>query len=195
MKRKRPAVFLDRDGTLLYDRPGYYLRAPEKLRLYPYTAGALRLLRRKGYALVVVSNQSGVGRGFLTEETLERIHERLRRLLRRKGATLDGIYSCLHRPQDRCPCRKPKPTLALKAVRELVLSLPGSVVIGDKKADVDLARNLKVPSAFVMTGHGRNETLRFGRRLRPTYTARNLLQAARWVVRKQGRRTKDEGRT
>lgn len=183
MTKKRPAAFLDRDGTLLYDRPGTYLRAPDRLRLYPYTAEALKLLRRHGYRLVVVTNQSGVGRGLLSEATLERIHDRLRRLLGRQGAKLDGIYSCPHHPDDRCRCRKPKTTLAMQAARDLGLEIPGSVVIGDKKADVDLARALKVPSAFVLTGHGRNELMRYGRRLRPTYTARNLLAAAKWVVR------------
>src|SRR4029077_4294113 len=122
--------------------------------------------------LVIVTNQSGVGRGFLTEDTLEKINDRLRRLLGRKGVKLDGIYCCLHHPDDRCRCRKPKTTLAMQAVRELGLTLEGSVVIGDKKADVDLARNLKIPSAFVMTGHGRNEILRYGRRLNPAYSAR-----------------------
>lgn len=185
MKKKRPAVFLDRDGTLLYDRPGYYLRTPGKLRLYPYTAEALKLLHAKGYALVVVTNQSGVGRGFLTEATLELIHERLMKLLRVKGAALDGIYSCLHHPDDRCKCRKPKTTLAMQAVRELNLTLDGAVVIGDKKADVDLAKNLKVPSVLVMTGHGRNETLRYGKRLNPTVVARNVLAAAKWVLRQK----------
>src|SRR6185295_17471863 len=133
--------------------PGYYLRSPGKLRLYPYTAEALKLLRAKGYALVVVTNQSGVGRGFLTEETLELIHDRLHKLLRKKGAKLDGIYSCLHHPDDRCRCRKPKTKLAMQAARDLGLSIKGSFTVGDKKADVDLAKNLKVPSEFVMTGH------------------------------------------
>jgi D-glycero-D-manno-heptose 1,7-bisphosphate phosphatase len=180
--RLRPAVFLDRDGTLLYDRPGYYLRSPEKLRLYPFAAQALKALQSRGYALIIVTNQSGVGRGFLTEETLEKIHGKLQRLLRRKGVRLDGIYSCLHHPEDRCICRKPRPTLALQAVRELGLTLKGSVTVGDKKADTDLARNLKVPSVLVMTGHGRNETLRYGRRMRATFVARNLLQASRWIL-------------
>jgi len=181
-RKKRPAVFLDRDGTLIYDRPGYYLRLPEKLRLYPYTAQALRALRHKGYALVVVSNQSGVGRGYLTEATLERIHERLQRLLRRKGARLDGIYCCLHRPEDRCSCRKPKPKLALRAVKELDLTLKGSVVVGDKKADVDLARRLRLPCAFLLSGHGRHQLQRYGGRIRAPAVCRNLMAAARWIL-------------
>lgn len=187
MKKKRPVAFLDRDGTLLYDRPGYYLRTPDKLRLYPYTAQALKALKKRGYALVVVTNQSGVGRGYLTEETLEKINDRLQRLLRKKGVPLDGIYCCLHHPEDRCRCRKPKPTLALQAVRDLGLTLEGAVVIGDKKADADLARNLKATSVFVMTGHGRNEAMRYGRRLRAHYTARNLLAGVNWWLKKGAR--------
>lgn len=182
MRKARPAVFLDRDGTLIYDRPGHYLSSPDRLRMYPYTPKALRLLQDKGFALVVISNQSGVGRGYLNEDTLERINEKLKRLLALKGIKVDGIYSCLHRPEDRCRCRKPKTLLALQAVRECRLTLKGSFVVGDKKADVDLARNLKLPAVFLLTGHGRNEVARYGRRIRAAFKARNLLLGARWIT-------------
>ncbi|MBI4423594.1 MAG: HAD-IIIA family hydrolase [Elusimicrobia bacterium] len=179
-------VFLDRDGTLIWDRPGFYLRRPEQIRLYRSTPEALRLLRRAGYRLVVVSNQSGIGRGFLDHAMLKRIHARLRRELRARRARLDAIYFCPHRPDDACRCRKPLPTLARRAVRELRLTLKGAAMIGDKKADVDLAAALGIPSVLVRTGHARRQKRSFGRGVRPTHEARDILAAARWVVRSLG---------
>lgn len=183
---KKRVVFLDRDGTLIWDRPGFYLSRPEDLRVYRSTPEALKLLKRAGYRLVVVSNQSGIGRGFLDHRTLGRIHARLLRELRRKGATLDAIYFCPHHPDDRCRCRKPLPTLARRAIRELGLTLEGAAVIGDKKADVDLARALKIPSVLVRTGHAKHQRGTFGKDLAPTHQAKDVLSAARWVVRTLG---------
>ncbi|HAH07069.1 MAG TPA: hypothetical protein DCM05_11220 [Elusimicrobia bacterium] len=181
---KHPVIFLDRDGTLIYDRPGFYLRRPEQVRLYRFTAEALRLLRRAGFKLVVVSNQSGIGRGYLGLEMLRRIHLRLKAELKERGARLDGFYFCPHHPDDACRCRKPSPFLALKAVRELGLTLKGSFVVGDKKADADLARALGVPSVHLKTGHGRSQRERYGPRLGATHRSPHLLAAARWILRR-----------
>ncbi len=180
--KRRKAVFLDRDGTLVHDRPGFYLKRPEQLRVYPFSAAALRLLRRAGYRLVVVSNQSGLARGFFDRRTLDAIHRHLRERLRRGGARLDAIYFCPHHPDDGCRCRKPSPVLARRAARELGLRLRGSVVVGDKKADIDMAQALGLPSVLVRTGHGRSQRAAYGRRLRPTHETRNVLTAARWIV-------------
>lgn len=182
MARKAPVVFLDRDGTLIHDRPGFYLRRPEQVRVYPPVFEALRRLRAAGYRLVVVSNQSGIGRGFLDHATLSRIHSRLKALLKGGGARLDGIYFCPHHPDDGCPCRKPSPLLARRAVRELGLTLRGAAVVGDKKADADLARALGVPAVLVKTGHGRHQRERWGRRLRADHESKDLLAAANWIL-------------
>ncbi|MBI5200542.1 MAG: HAD-IIIA family hydrolase [Elusimicrobia bacterium] len=182
-KVKRRVIFLDRDGTIIADRPGFYLSRPEDMRVYRSTPEALKVLRKAGYALVVVSNQSGIGRGFLDHATLERIHGRLRRELAKKGAKLDAIYFCPHHPDDKCRCRKPLPTLAKRAVRDLGLTLEGAAVIGDKKADVDLAAALKIPSVLVKTGHSRHQKGTFGEALKPTHQSRDVLGAARWIVR------------
>lgn len=184
---KDRVVFLDRDGTLVHDRPGFYLRRPEQVRLYRNAAEALKLLRSAGYRLVVVSNQSGIGRGFLDRAGLARIHARLESQLRRRGAALDGIYYCPHHPEDGCRCRKPSPLLARRALRELGLTLRGGAVVGDKRADVELARRLGVASVLLRTGHGRQQRARYGPSLRPDYDARDILAAARWIVRSRGR--------
>ena len=181
--KPRPVVFLDRDGTLVYDRPGHYLKHHASMRIYPYTAQALKLLKSVGYDLVILTNQSGLAHGYLDERMLSMIHAKLRAALRRRGARFDAIYYCPHRPEDRCKCRKPKTPLARRAIRDRRLTLKGAAIIGDKLADVDLGRNLGIPSVHVLTGHGRNERRKHGKSLRPTHTASNVLSAARWVVR------------
>jgi rfaE bifunctional protein nucleotidyltransferase chain/domain len=130
----RPAVFLDRDGTLVEDVG--YPRRPEQLRLLPGAAAALAQLRDRGFALVVVSNQSGVGRGLLTREQAESVHRRLAELLAEQGARLDAAYYCYHAPDEGCPCRKPSPHFLLAAARELGVDLARSCVVGDKPSDV-----------------------------------------------------------
>jgi histidinol-phosphate phosphatase family protein len=180
--RIRPVVFLDRDGTLIHDRPGRYLCRPDQLKFYKTTFEALRLLKSAGFTLVVVTNQSGLGRGFLNEKTLSVIHAKMRRMLKAKKADIDAIYYCPHHPKDKCACRKPLPRLAKRAVRELGLSLNGAVVIGDKKADVDLGKALGIKSVFLKTGHGRLQREKFGSKVRPSGHARNILDAARWVL-------------
>ena len=185
---ERRVVFLDRDGTLIHDRPGFYLSHPDQIRFYRGTIEALRLLRRAGFALVVVSNQSGLARGFLDEPALKRVHARLKARLRERGARLDGIYYCPHGPDDGCRCRKPQPTLARRAARELGLALAGSFIVGDKRADVDLGRRLGLTSIHLLTGHGRDQIQRHGRGLRPDRTCRNLFEAARWILRRSNDR-------
>ncbi|MEK9145798.1 MAG: HAD-IIIA family hydrolase [Elusimicrobiota bacterium] len=184
--RAARAVFLDRDGTLIHDRPGFYLRRPEQVRIYPFTAQALRLLRRAGFRLVIVSNQSGIGRGFLDLKMLARVHRRLLAGLRQGGAGLDGIYFCPHAPKDRCRCRKPSPLLARKAAREMRLSIPSSFVIGDKKVDADLAKALGIPCVQVATGHGKEQRRLYGRRLAAAHLSGTLLSAARWIIHRTG---------
>jgi D-glycero-D-manno-heptose 1,7-bisphosphate phosphatase len=131
----RPAVFVDRDGTIVHDRN--HLGDPDGLELLPGAAEGLRLLRESGAALVVVTNQSGVARGFFGLSDVERVNERLRELLAAEGVELDGIYVCPHGPDDDCPCRKPRPGLILQAARELGLDLARSFMIGDTGADVE----------------------------------------------------------
>ena len=181
MSRLKPVVFLDRDGTLNPDRPGWYLTRRSQMRVYRRAAPALRLLRRAGFRIVVVSNQSGLGRGFLTPRTLAGIHAKLRADLAQAGARLDGIYFCPHHPDRRCPCRKPKPLLARRAARELGLSLSRAAVVGDKCVDLGLARALGVPGLLVLTGHGRHERPRSGP-FKPAAVRRDILGAARWIV-------------
>lgn len=146
------AVILDRDGTINVDR--HYLADPDGVTLLPGALEGLAALQQAGIRLAVVSNQSGVGAGRISLETLAQVNQRLLDILGRGGVRLDGIYCCVHRPDEGCSCRKPLPELAYAASRELGLDLTRAVVAGDKAADVGLARALGVPAFLVTTGHG-----------------------------------------
>ena len=142
---RSPAVFLDRDGTLIED-VGYVDRL-DRLRLYPWSVEAVRLLRRAGYAAVVVTNQAGVARGMISEQVVVEVRDRLQQDLARAGARLDGHYHCPHLPdaplaayRRRCGCHKPEPGMIRQAAAELALDLDRSVVVGDRWTDVRLAR-------------------------------------------------------
>lgn len=132
------AVFIDRDGTMAGD-VGYCSRVDD-FELFPYTAKAIRLLNRYGFKVIVVTNQSGVGRGYFTEETLAAIHSKMKEELAKDGAMIDGIYYCLHHPNEKCDCRKPKPKLVLQAVKDFNIDLKQSFVVGDAQMDIDLGK-------------------------------------------------------
>ena len=134
----RQAVFLDRDGTIAYDVN--YCRRVEDLRLIPRAAEAVRLLNQAGLLVVVVTNQSGIARRYLTEETLAAIHRKMSGDLAREGAHVDGIYYCPHHPDDGCACRKPRPGMLKQATEDLNIDLQRSYLVGDHLSDVEAAR-------------------------------------------------------
>ena len=148
----RRFVILDRDGTIIEERE--YLSEPEQVVLIPGVGAALRELKKMGLGLVVITNQSGVGRGFFDQLQLERVHERLRKLLEKENVLLDGVYVCPHKPEDDCVCRKPKLGLFEKAAKDLGFSLEGSIVIGDKASDMEMGRIAGATTFLVRTGYG-----------------------------------------
>jgi len=129
------AVFLDRDGTIIKDEG--YLRDPDSVCFLQGAIEALKDLMTAGYMLVLVSNQSGVGRGYFSEDSVMKVHERIKEILAREGVVLDGIYYCPHAPEEACECRKPSPGMILRAAKELKIDLSKSVMIGDKQSDLD----------------------------------------------------------
>lgn len=159
--RPRPAVFLDRDGTLITELD--YLADPDALELVPGAGEALALLGRAGFARVVVTNQSGIARGLFDHATLERVHARLRAALARDGGELELVRVCPHHPElgappwrRVCACRKPEPGLILEAARELELDLARSWVVGDAWRDLEAGRRAGVSGrVLVLTGKGR----------------------------------------
>lgn len=154
-RRGRPAVFLDRDGTLIREKE--YLADPDGVSLFPGATDALDKLRRAGYALVVVTNQSGIARGIYAEADYEAVARRLDRILEDAGAPLDATYHCPHHPDlsGPCDCRKPGTGMYLRAAEDLDLDLAASWYVGDKLSDVLPARALGGKGILVRTGYGR----------------------------------------
>ncbi|GIW05581.1 MAG: D,D-heptose 1,7-bisphosphate phosphatase [Dehalococcoidia bacterium] len=148
----RRALFLDRDGTLNVEV--HYLNRPEDLVLIDGAAEAIAEARRRGWAAVVITNQAGVGRGYFTAETLERIHARLTDELARHHVTLDGIYACIHHPDAGCSCRKPEPGMILSAAADLDIDPRQSWMIGDRASDLEAGRRAGCRTALVLTGYG-----------------------------------------
>lgn len=171
-------VFLDRDGTINEDVG--YLSDPAALVIIEGAARAIRLLNEKKIKVIVVTNQSGVGRGYYTDANVEAVHKRLRELLLQDGATLDGIYYCNHHPDEDCACRKPGTGMAEMAALEHELNHSRAYVVGDKASDVGLARNLKAKGVLVLTGTGHNELE--GMEESPDFIARDLLEAVNWIL-------------
>lgn len=147
-----PAVFLDRDGTLIVEK--HYLSDPDQVALEEGVIDGLSLLRSHGHPLIVVSNQSGIGRGLFTEHDAQRVNERVAALLGRFGIDVLGWYLCPHSPGTVCDCRKPLPGMALRASRDWQLELAGCYVIGDKQCDLELADAIGGTGILVTTGHG-----------------------------------------
>lgn len=150
----QPAVFLDRDGTLIKEVE--YLSEVEQVKLIKGAGESVRKLNRAGWPVVLVTNQSGVARGMFSEERVGEVHARLTELLEKKKAFLDGIYFCPHHPQfgSPCACRKPEPGMGLKAAQELKLDLPLSYMVGDKVCDLQFGVALGCTPILVETGHG-----------------------------------------
>lgn len=144
----KKAAFLDRDGVIIEDKE--YLGDPEGVRLLPGAAGALRQLHGAGYLLIVVTNQSGVGRGFFTMADLDAVHARLADLLAAEGVTLDAIYSCPHRPEDGCICRKPAPGMLLEAMEAWDVDPRMSIMVGDQPRDLEAAEWAGVAKRIIL---------------------------------------------
>ena len=134
-----PALFLDRDDTLMVNRP--YLRDPAQVELFPGAVEGLVAFRRAGYRLIVVSNQSGLHRGYFTREELLAVTKRLEELLGQGGVALDAIYYCPHTPDEACDCRKPRTGMVEAACRDFAIDRARSWMVGDKAADLELAKN------------------------------------------------------
>jgi len=175
----RRAVFLDRDGTLIRERD--YLSDPDGVSLLPGVVEALRLLAEAGFALVVVTNQSGIARGLYSLSDYEAVADRLAEELRTEGLTLDATYFCPHHPQftGPCDCRKPATGMYRRAAADLGLDLSQSFFVGDREKDVTPAATLGGRGILVRTGYGREEEP-----MVPggTLAVDSLLQAARIVL-------------
>jgi len=184
----RPAVFLDRDGTLIEERG--YLDRLDLLTVFPWTADALRLLKRAGFATVVISNQSALARGIIDEAFLSNVHRELSAQLERGGGAIDRYYFCPHlvdaeveRYREACRCRKPGPGMIERACREMNLDAARSVMVGDRWLDVACGRAAGTRTVLVRTGHGAHEAEVGPGGMRADAILNNLMEAAGWILR------------
>jgi D-glycero-D-manno-heptose 1,7-bisphosphate phosphatase len=185
----RPALFMDRDGCLT-EEVGY-VNHPSRIRLLPRSAAAVRRLNEAGVAAVMVTNQAGVARGYFSEDTLHAANDRMCRELEAGGARLDGLYVCMHHPDEgqppyrsACDCRKPRPGLLTRAAAELGLDLRASVMVGDKLSDVAAGQSVGAAGVLVLTGYGRGEW-ELGPTpppVKPDHVAEDLLDAVTWAL-------------
>lgn len=182
------AVFLDRDGTIVEER-GHIGRI-DQVQFIRGAFTALRQLRKLGFKLVVISNQSGVARGIITLPQVERVNQYISSKLKKKNLFFDGLYYCPHHPKagngkfrKKCTCRKPSAGLVRLAQKKHNLSTRGNYVIGDKLTDVELAKNIGAKGVLVLTGFGREQLNRADDdSSKPDYIAKNILDAARWII-------------
>ena len=172
---KRPAAFIDRDGTLVEEVN--FLSRVEDLDVFPYTAEALRLLKENGFLIVVVTNQSGIGRSIYREQDMQAVHDAIQEHL---AGAIDAFYFCPHLPEDGCRCRKPRLGMIYDAVSDLNSDLERSWMIGDKKLDVETGENARMNSAMVLTGYGARHLVTLERP--PQVVAPDLLAAVHRIV-------------
>ena len=185
----RPAVFLDRDGTI-NEQMGY-INHLSRFRLLPGAVEAIRLLNAQQVPVVVVTNQSGLARGYFPQVLLDEVHATMKGLLAEQGAWLDGLYVCPHHPEAKeeqyrknCNCRKPRTGLLEQAAAELNLDLAGSYLVGDRWSDITCAAQAGCTPVLVLTGYGRGDYQYIGpgQKLQPTHVAETLLDAVRWIL-------------
>ncbi|OPY10322.1 MAG: D-glycero-beta-D-manno-heptose-1,7-bisphosphate 7-phosphatase [Syntrophus sp. PtaB.Bin001] len=186
---KHPAVFLDRDGTI--NEEVGFLDCLERLKLFPDTPSAVRLINERGMKVVVATNQSGIARGYFTEAVVEMLHDHIQKRLQAKGAHIDRFYYCPHHPTEGrgsyrivCACRKPEAGMLRQAAEEMGLDLSRSYLIGDKATDIEAAARAGVKSILIRNSFSSGEIQGFPlqRQAEPDWIADSLLEAVRWIL-------------
>ncbi|MBU0480669.1 MAG: D-glycero-beta-D-manno-heptose 1,7-bisphosphate 7-phosphatase [Proteobacteria bacterium] len=187
--KKKRAVFLDRDGTI-NEQMGY-INHLDRFVMLPGVAGAIRRLNEKGIPVFVVTNQSGLARGYFPESLLVEVHEKMNRELAEGGAKVDGIYICPHHPEAKeerfrinCDCRKPKTGLFRAAAADYGIDLASSYVVGDRWSDLKAAAACGARGVLVLTGYGRGDYQYIGptRKVQPDFVAEDLAAAVEWII-------------
>jgi D-glycero-D-manno-heptose 1,7-bisphosphate phosphatase len=194
---KKRAVFLDRDGTI--NRDVGYPNSYGLIEIFPYSFDAVRKINTSGFLAVVVTNQSGVGRGLIDEKNLKEIHQKMEAAFAEHSAHFDGIYYCPHFlsstiPAYRkdCTCRKPLPGMARQAAADLDIDTEHSYMIGDKVEDIEFGLNIKAQPILLLTGFGRKSLTKLKEKnIKPVHVASNLLAAVDWILKNESAAAKD----
>ena len=182
MENKYPAVFLDRDGVI--NEEVGYLNHISRLKLIRRVGYALKKLKDAGFKLIVITNQSGVAKGYFPLVLIDEIHKRIQRRLKKYKVQIDDFFVCTHSPEENCSCRKPKPGLVLSAVEKHNIDLERSYLIGDKAIDIELTFNLGIKGILVLTGYGKGE-LEYvipKKKITPSFIAKDLNTAADFII-------------
>lgn len=181
-----PALFLDRDGTITRELD--FLTETDQLQILEGATSGIKMANEVGLPVVVITNQSGIARGYLTEDDLEYVHDFLKNELSKDRATIDAIYYCPHHPaaplvryRKKCKCRKPEPGLLVRAARELGLDLAQSIMIGDRLRDVEAGQRAGCLGVLVRTGYGLRD-LELNSPITPDFVADNLQRAIEWAL-------------
>lgn len=177
------AIFLDRDGVIIENRSDY-VRAWSDVFIFPQALEALALLSTLPSKIIVVTNQSAVGRGIIDLETVHQINQRLLDIIVQNSGRVDGFYICPHLPSDRCTCRKPEPGLILQAARQFQVDLSKSILVGDSLSDIQAAQNAGIKNTFlVRTGRGvEQETVLLDSPISGCIICEDLLAAAQLII-------------
>ncbi|WP_415712762.1 D-glycero-beta-D-manno-heptose 1,7-bisphosphate 7-phosphatase [Maridesulfovibrio sp.] len=170
-------ILLDRDGTIIVDK--HYLSDPDGVELFPNSARGLKAMQDAGYALLVTTNQSGIGRGYYSEDDMHAVNARMAELLAEHGIEFKAVYFCPHSPDQKCNCRKPAPGMFDQAIAEFGINPEECYVIGDKLCDVELGMARKAKTILVRTGKGLKEEPRCVGKA--DYIADDLLDAANFI--------------
>lgn len=187
-----PTVFIDRDGTINVDAG--YINHTDNFIMYPFASQAVRMLNEAGYLAVVITNQSGLGRGFFTVDVMNEIHHKMNNVFEKNGAKIDGLYYCPHDPNAKveefkadCNCRKPKTGMIDKALQDLPIDKNNMYFIGDKISDMKTGFATGCKTIMVKTGYGQGELLHKSKNWdrMPDKTASNLLEAVRLILNKE----------
>lgn len=178
MANNKKAIFLDRDGVI--NKEVNYLSNPKNFEFIKGSIKALKLLKRKGFLLIVITNQAGIARGYFTEENLNKIHQKMVSILEKSSVVLDDIYYCPHHPDftGPCDCRKPQPGMILKAQKKYNIDLENSFMVGDTLRDIETGLTAKCKTVLVLTGYGLKEKKNM-KKLKPDYIFENLFEFAK----------------
>jgi len=174
------AVFIDRDGTI--NKNVEYLDNPDNFQMYPGVAEGIRLLKDNDFKIIIITNQSGISRGYFSNKTLKKIHERMKKELLEKGASFDALYVCPHHPDDNCECRKPKTSLFEKAIKDFDIDTSHSYVIGDRMLDVEAGYKMRLKTILVPERKELvNQEIKESK-IKPDFLCEDFLTGVKWIL-------------
>jgi len=174
------AVFIDRDGTI--NKNTGYIDSPDRFEIYPGVAEGIKKLKDNGFKIIIITNQSGIARGFFTVENLDEIHKKMNDILAKKDVKVDAIYFCPHHPDEKCDCRKPNTALFEKAIKEHNIDTYSSYMIGDRMLDVEAGSKIGVKTVLVPEKKDMVKKEIEESEINPDYISKDFMSGAEWII-------------